>query len=175
MDVRVGGASFPYPPTPEGKTAAERMPLPETPAGIKPTARQLAFIPSPIPATVPAARVSPHLAATNIVATINQKRQEIAKAATAAANELEELEATVMALGAIVPSSPNQPTNPPTFNTAAVLQRPNNEQEATRPPAHPTTIPMQYLANPLSPAAQKPGQHQADNATPDNNANQPYS
>ena len=125
VDVRVGGASIPYPPTLEGKAAAERMQarvmspsdmfLPETPAGIKPTARQLAFIPSPIPDTVPAAKdVSPHLAATNIVATINQKRQEIAKAAAAAANELAELEATAMALGAIGPSSPNQPTNPPT-------------------------------------------------------------
>ena len=97
------------------------MPLPETPTGIKPTARQLAFIPSPIPATVFAARVSPHLAATNIVATINQKKQEIAKAAAAAANELAELEAPAMALGAIVPTRPIQPTNSPTFNTAAVL------------------------------------------------------
>ena len=62
VDVHVGGSSIPYPPTPEGKAAAAKMqarvmspsnkPLPETPAGIKPTARQLAFIPSPIPDTV---------------------------------------------------------------------------------------------------------------------------
>ena len=107
---------------------------------------------------------------------INQKRQEIAKAAAAAANELEELEATAMALGAIVPSSPNQPANPPTFNTAAVLQRPNNEQEAARPHAHPThstTISIQYQDNPLSPTAQEPVQHQTNNAA-DNNATQAY-
>ena len=110
VDVHVGGSSIPYPPTPEGKAAAAKMqarvmspsdmPLPETPAGFKPTARALAFISSPIPDTVPAAKdASPHLAATNIVATINKKRQDIAKAAAAAAEELAALEATAMALG----------------------------------------------------------------------------
>ena len=68
---------------------------PETPTGSKPTARALAFISSPIPDTVPAAKdASPHLAATNIIATINKKRQDIAKAAAAAAEELAALEAT---------------------------------------------------------------------------------
>ena len=100
------------------------MPLLETPTGSKPTTQQLASIPSPIPHTVPAAKdAAPHLAAANVVATINQKRQEIAKAATAAAGELAKLEATAMALGAIVPSSPTHPTNSPTFNTAAAIKQ----------------------------------------------------
>ena len=55
--------------------------LPETPIGSKPTTRQLAFLSSPIPDTVPAAKnTTSSPAATQIIATINQKGQEITAA-----------------------------------------------------------------------------------------------
>ena len=195
VDVHVGGSSIPYPLTPEGKAAAAEMqarvmspsdmPLTGTPEGFRPTARQLAFNPSPIPATVPAAKnASPYLAATNIVATINKKRQDISKAAAAAAEELAELEATAMALGFIVPPSSTHQTNSPTQKIAAALQRSNIEQEATRHPTQPTTILQQHTDPSLPPAAQKPVQLTQDNnasrpansaTPPDNNATQEYS
>jgi hypothetical protein len=157
------------------------MPLTGTPEGFRPTARQLAFIPSLIPATVRAAKnASPYLAATNIVATINKKRQDISKAAAAAAEELAELEATTMALGFIVPPSPTHQKNSPIQKITAALQRSDIEPEATRHPTHPTTILQQHTDPSLPPATQKPVQLTQDNnasrptnnaTPPDNNAN----
>ena len=181
MDVRVGGGNIPFPPTLEGRAAAAKfqeqtmstsdISLPEIPIGSKPTARQLAFLSFPFPDTVPATKnTTPSPAATQIIATINQKRQEITAAATAAADELAELETIAIALGASVPPSTHHSPNSPTLNTAAALQRTDKEQAATRPPTHTSQeehVPPQMA--PPSPAAQKPGLHQTDN----NNDSQP--
>jgi hypothetical protein len=80
---------------------------------------------------VPTAKdASPHLAATNIVATINKRRQDTAKAAAAAAKELAKLEATAMALGGIVTPSPAHQPDYPARQTAAVLQQSGSEQDS---------------------------------------------
>ena len=101
----------------------------------------------------------------------------MAKAAAAAAEELAALEATAMALGAIVPPSPTHQPNSPTHQTAAKLQRLDNEQAAARPPATPNMTPPSL--NPFPSPAQVPvltnNANNANNESDNQQSQEPFS